>query len=95
MHLDYVRLHAAQLSRSRRAALSSNLQGVAPPAGRPWQQPGWQSVDRLSVPPDLHGLAGSALGELVSPTLALSPDARPPAAEVARVLASFADAYPA
>jgi serine/threonine protein kinase len=62
---------------------------------RPWQQPGWQSVDRLSAPPDLHGLAGSALGELVSSMLALSPDARPPAAEVARVLASFADPYPA
>jgi serine/threonine protein kinase len=59
---------------------------------RPWQQPGLPSVvERLSVPPDLHGLAGSTLGELVSAMLALSPDARPPAAEVARILASFAD----
>jgi serine/threonine protein kinase len=59
---------------------------------RPWQQPGLPCVlERLSVLPDLHGLAGSALGELVSSMLALSPEARPPAAEVARVLTSFAD----
>lgn len=63
---------------------------------RPWQtgqQPMAQFLfERLSVPPDLHDLSGSALGELVSSMLAQSPEARPSAAEVARALSSFADA---
>lgn len=63
---------------------------------RPWQtsqRPAGQFIfERLSVPPDLHDLTGSALGDLVSSMLAHSPDARPSAAEVAGALASFADA---
>jgi hypothetical protein len=38
-----------------------------------------------------YDLASSAIGELVNSMLALSPDARLPAAAVARALASFAD----
>lgn len=63
---------------------------------RPWEIGQGSSVEllrgRLFEPPDLHSLTGSALGDLVSAMLARSPEARPSAAEVARALASFADA---
>lgn len=59
---------------------------------RPWPAPGMQQLsDRLSVPPALYFLYGSAFDALLSSMLAVSPEERLSAAEVARALASFAD----